>query len=50
MQVDGRGEHGHLHAQWAVFAAKHPAPTIEDRAHRSTMPPMLLALADEVIE
>jgi hypothetical protein len=47
MQVDGRGEHGHLHA---LFAAKHPAPTIEDRAHRSTMPPMLLALADEVIE
>jgi hypothetical protein len=49
MQVDGRGEHGHLHAQWAVSAAKHPATTIEERTHRSTMP-TLLALAHEVIE
>jgi hypothetical protein len=35
MQVDGGGEHGHLHAQWAVSAAKHPTTTVEDRAHRS---------------
>jgi hypothetical protein len=37
MQVDGGGEHGHLHAQWAVSAAKHPTTTVEDRAHRSKL-------------